>query len=87
MDHHDSSRPYEIDLSRPSAARVYDYYLGGAHNFAADREMAQQAIRMWPDLPLITQANRAFLRRAVRQCVWSGRGGVSCRARCGRRWL
>ncbi|WP_238413007.1 SAM-dependent methyltransferase [Saccharothrix deserti] len=62
----------EIDLSRPSAARVYDYYLGGAHNFAVDREMAQQAIRMWPDLPLIMQANRAFLRRAVRHCVAAG---------------
>ncbi|MEO6082260.1 MAG: SAM-dependent methyltransferase [Umezawaea sp.] len=62
----------EIDLTRPSAARVYDYYLGGAHNFAVDREMAQQAIGMWPDLPLIMQANRAFLRRAVRYCVAGG---------------
>ncbi|NKE58378.1 hypothetical protein FXN61_16720 [Lentzea sp. PSKA42] len=62
----------DIDLTRPSAARVYDYYLGGAHNFAVDREMAQQAIAMWPDLPLIMQANRAFLRRAVRFCVAQG---------------
>lgn len=62
----------EIDLSRPSAARVYDYYLGGAHNFAVDRAMAKQAIGMWPDLPLIMQANRAFLRRAVRHCVAAG---------------
>ena len=62
----------EIDLTRPSVARVYDYYLGGAHNFAVDREMAQQAISMWPDLPLIMQANRAFLRRAVRFCVDAG---------------
>jgi SAM-dependent methyltransferase len=64
--------PNEIDLSRPSAARVYDYYLGGAHNFAVDREMAKQAIAMWPDLPLIMHANRAFLRRAVRYCVAAG---------------
>ncbi|ONI84610.1 hypothetical protein ALI22I_29120 [Saccharothrix sp. ALI-22-I] len=64
--------PNDIDLSRPSAARVYDYYLGGAHNFAVDRKMAQQAIAMWPDLPLIMQANRAFLRRAVRHCVSAG---------------
>jgi hypothetical protein len=62
----------EIDLTRPSAARVYDYYLGGAHNFAVDREMAEQAIAMWPELPLIMQANRAFLRRAVRFCVDAG---------------
>ena len=37
--------PPEIDLNRPSAARVYDYYLGGFHNFPADRAMAQEAIR------------------------------------------
>jgi hypothetical protein len=62
----------EIDLTRPSAARVYDYYLGGAHNFAVDREMALKAIEMWPELPLIMQANRAFLRRAVEFCVAGG---------------
>ncbi|MFI9812465.1 SAM-dependent methyltransferase [Saccharothrix variisporea] len=62
----------EIDLTRPSAARVYDYYLGGAHNFAVDREMARKAIEMWPELPLIMQANRAFLRRAVEYCVDAG---------------
>ncbi|MFI6094764.1 SAM-dependent methyltransferase [Lentzea sp. NPDC051213] len=61
-----------VDLTRPSAARVYDYYLGGAHNFAVDREMAERAIGMWPDLPLIMQANRAFLRRAVRFCADAG---------------
>lgn len=61
--------PKPIDLTRPSAARVYDYYLGGDHNFAVDRAMAKRAIEMWPELPLIKQANRAFLRRAVRYCV------------------
>jgi hypothetical protein len=55
----------DLDAERPSAARVYDYYLGGSHNFQADREMARRAIEMWPDLPQIMQANRAFLRRAV----------------------
>jgi hypothetical protein len=57
--------PEGMDLDRPAAARVYDYYLGGSHNFAADREMARKAIELWPDLPLIMRANRAFLRRAV----------------------
>lgn len=61
-----------MDLDRPSAARVYDYYLGGFHNFPADREMAKEAIRMWPELPLMMQANRAFLRRAVRFVVGQG---------------
>jgi hypothetical protein len=61
-----------IDLDRPSAARVYDFYLGGFHNFAADRAMGQQAVRMWPELPEIMQANRAFLRRAVEFLVGAG---------------
>src|SRR6478736_145083 len=61
--------PPEIDLDRPSAARVYDFYLGGFHNFPADRAMAQEAIRMWPELPVMMQANRAFLRRAIRFAV------------------
>jgi hypothetical protein len=61
-----------IDLSRPSASRVYDFYLGGFHNFSSDREMAEQAIKDWPDLPLIMKANRAFLRRAVTYLVGQG---------------
>ncbi|MCI2421750.1 SAM-dependent methyltransferase [Saccharopolyspora sp. K220] len=62
----------DIDLDKPNAARVYDYYLGGDHNFAVDRQMAEEAIRMWPELPLIMQANRAFLRRAVQYCTDQG---------------
>lgn len=61
-----------IDLSRPSASRVYDYYLGGFHNFSSDREMAERAIKDWPDLPLIMKCNRAFLRRAVTHLVGLG---------------
>jgi hypothetical protein len=64
--------PIEVDLEHPSDARVYDYYLGGSHNFAADREMARQAIALWPELPQIMQANRAFLRRAVRYLISQG---------------
>ncbi|MGH3946151.1 MAG: SAM-dependent methyltransferase [Pseudonocardiaceae bacterium] len=51
---------------------MYDYYLGGSHNFAADRRMARRAIELWPELPLIMQANRAFLRRSVRYLVRQG---------------
>jgi SAM-dependent methyltransferase len=61
-----------IDLDRPSVARVYDFYLGGFHNFAADREMGRQAVRMWPELPEIMQANRGFLRRAVEFLAGAG---------------
>jgi SAM-dependent methyltransferase len=57
--------PESIDTERPTAARVYDYLLGGSHNFAADREMAHKAMIMMPDLVLQAQANRSFLNRAV----------------------
>ena len=64
--------PPGIDLSRPSAARVYDYYLGGSHNFEVDRRMAEEAIRLWPELPFMMQANREFMRRAVRHLASQG---------------
>ena len=64
--------PGEVDLERPSAARVYDYYLGGYHNLAVDREFAEQAMLSMPELPLIMRTNRAFLRRSVRYLVSQG---------------
>jgi len=50
---------------RASAARMYDYYLGGSHNLAVDRAAAEAVIVAYPDFPLLLRANRAFLRRAV----------------------
>jgi SAM-dependent methyltransferase len=64
--------PEGVDTETPSAARMYDYFLGGAHNFAADREMARKALLVRPDGALVAQANRSFLRRAVRFLVESG---------------
>ena len=55
----------DVDWDRPNIARMYDYFLGGAHNFAVDREAAQKAAAIYPELPVILQVNRAFLRRAV----------------------
>ncbi len=49
----------------PNPARMYDYILGGNHNTEADRIAAEQARAVYPDMPLVFQANRAFLRRAV----------------------
>jgi S-adenosyl methyltransferase len=60
-------------MSRPAtAARIYDYYLGGIHNFAADQQAARQIIAQFPSMPLIARENRAFLRRAVRFLVDAG---------------
>lgn len=57
--------PDDVDINRPSPARVYDAWLGGAHNFAADREFAERVAAVMPELPAALLANRRFLRRAV----------------------
>lgn len=61
-----------VDTDVPNAARMYDYYLGGLHNFPADREMAQRVVGAYPSLPAVLQQNRAFLRRAVRYMARNG---------------
>ncbi|MET7706783.1 SAM-dependent methyltransferase [Micromonospora sp. NPDC005413] len=64
--------PTEIDLTRPSAARVYDYFLGGAHNFEIDRQLAEQIASMTPNLAATMRSGREFLRRAVRVLLDAG---------------
>ncbi|MFD6184157.1 SAM-dependent methyltransferase [Streptomyces goshikiensis] len=64
--------PPGIDISVPSVSRIYDYYLGGSHNFEVDRQAARRAMEFMPGLPKIMQANRAFMRRAVRYAVGQG---------------
>jgi hypothetical protein len=61
-----------IDPNKPSAARIYDAYLGGTHNFDADRAVAARAVELLPETPMIARANRAFLRRAVRYAATRG---------------
>jgi len=63
---------YEVDVRRPNAARIHDFYLGGAHNYAADRAFAKQAVRIDPELPVVSRAHRVFLRQAVRHCWAAG---------------
>ena len=58
--------PTEIDTSKPHPARIYDYFLDGKDNFAADRETAAKALATWPTVRAATRENRAFLGRAVR---------------------
>ncbi|MFI6638445.1 SAM-dependent methyltransferase [Streptomyces sp. NPDC050504] len=64
--------PQGIDISVPSVSRMYDYYLGGSHNFEVDREAARKAMEFMPGLPKIMQANRAFMRRAVHHAIGEG---------------
>ena len=64
--------PGDIDLERPSVARIWDYLLGGAHNFAADRLVAQKTIEVMPEVRSAALQHRAFLRRAVRYLLGKG---------------
>lgn len=55
-----------------TAARMYDYYLGGVHNFGADREAAEAVVERYPFIPEAARANRAFVVNAVRHLSESG---------------
>jgi S-adenosyl methyltransferase len=64
--------PQSVDVSVPSMARTYDFLLGGAHNFAVDRELAGQVERVMPDARSAARVSRAFLGRVVRFLVAQG---------------
>ncbi|NUP46680.1 MAG: hypothetical protein HOW97_05115 [Catenulispora sp.] len=64
--------PAAINLDQPSSARVWDYFLGGSHNFAVDREVAEAAIAFKPDMPELARQVRMFLHRAVRTAAAAG---------------
>lgn len=56
----------DFDTSVPHIARVYDYWLGGKDNFAADRQLGEQTMQAYPRIVFSVRANRAFLTRSVR---------------------
>jgi SAM-dependent methyltransferase len=58
--------PPGIDTAKANVARVYDYWLGGDHNFQADRDLARTIIALDPHIRTTMRANRAFLGRVVR---------------------
>ena len=66
--------PPEINTGVAHSARVYDYWLGGKDNFAADREVGDAIIAAIPSAPLLARDNRAFLGRAVRYLA--GEAGI-----------
>jgi hypothetical protein len=66
--------PVSFDTSVAHVARVYDYWLGGKDNFAADRAAGDQAILAFPNIPLSARANRAYLARVVR--FLAGEAGI-----------
>jgi len=50
----------------PHSARIWNYWLGGKDNFAADRAVGEQVKQVYPDIVHVARASRAFLGRAVR---------------------
>ena len=56
----------EVDFTRPSGARIYDYLQGGKDNFAPDREAADRIEAMFPGMSKLVRQHREFARRAAR---------------------
>src|SRR6202046_3888463 len=67
-----SGAPPGVDTQRANVARVYDYWLGGSHNFLADQDVARTIVAVEPNTREGVRANRAFLGRAVRYLAASG---------------
>jgi len=67
-------KPVSFDTSVAHVARVYDYWLGGKDNFAADRAAGDKAIQAFPNISLSARANRAYQARAVR--FLAGEAGI-----------
>jgi len=57
--------PGKVDFGATNAARIFDYYLGGKDNYAADREAARRILAAAPDVPLAALENRQFLKRVI----------------------
>jgi O-methyltransferase involved in polyketide biosynthesis len=68
----DAMRSLEGSLDRPSAARVYDYFLGGTRNYAIDRMFADKVRAALPIIASSARTCRQFLGRAVHHCVGAG---------------
>jgi O-methyltransferase involved in polyketide biosynthesis len=61
--------PAEIDPTKPSIARVYDYMIGGKQHFAIDREVSKALFRAVPEVPQLGRCARTTMLRSVRWLV------------------
>ncbi|MFG2192101.1 SAM-dependent methyltransferase [Streptomyces sp. NPDC048639] len=62
----DPPRPRDLRVDRPHSARMYDFYLGGKDNYAADREAAAKVVMVYPGIMACARTNREFMHRATR---------------------
>ena len=69
------SLPAEIDATKPSIARVYDYMLGGKENFEVDRNVCKSMFKAVPETNQLAMDNRSLLGRGVRYLV--GEAGLT----------
>jgi len=72
LNHDDALKAVENSLDRPSAARIYDYFIGGKTHYAIDREFAEKVRKRLPLMGDYCLTSRQFLGRAIRQCVREG---------------
>ncbi len=72
INHDDALKAVASSLDRPSAARIYDYFIGGNTHYAIDRDFAEKVRARLPLIGEYCLTSRQFLGRAVRQCVHEG---------------
>src|SRR2546430_17508162 len=72
INHDDALKAVEGSLDRPSAARIYDYFIGGSTHYAIDREFAEKVRARLPLMGEYCLTSRQFLGRAIRECVRAG---------------
>src|SRR5579863_10442634 len=66
-------QPADLDVSRPSPARIYDYMLRGTHHFDADAQAAERILTVVPEIRDCAWSNRGFHQRAA---AWIAKQGV-----------
>ncbi|KAA5830709.1 hypothetical protein F1721_21940 [Saccharopolyspora hirsuta] len=64
--------PEGVNVTKPNSARMYDFLLGGSHNFEVDRRAAEDMQQIFPDAAFYARSNRAFLGRVVRYLIDAG---------------
>jgi hypothetical protein len=64
--------PPDVDTTRPSPARMYDYALGGKDNFAVDRAAVEEIGQRCPDYQRAARLNRSFLLQTVQMIAEIG---------------
>jgi SAM-dependent methyltransferase len=69
------SLPGALDVSRPNVARAYNYLLGGKDHFAADRELADKLLAIYPATRQMVRENRRFMARALDYTLAQAIGG------------